>query len=102
MSSPKASSSAHTLDHPEFPDPEDEGEYVDHLLILYASETGNSQDVAERMGREVRRRGARCVLMSMDVFDVVSDANAASTRAETRVVGKYNHVRENMQSSFCI
>lgn len=64
MSSPRATSSACTLD-------DEDAEYIDHLLILYASETGNSQDVAERLGREVRRRGARCVLMSMDTFDVV-------------------------------
>jgi sulfite reductase alpha subunit-like flavoprotein len=65
MGSPRATTSAHTLDD------DDQPEYIDHLLILYASETGNSQDVAERLGREVRRRGRRCVLMSMDTFDVV-------------------------------
>lgn len=61
MASPIASSSSHTLDD----------EYIDHLLILYASETGASQDTAERVGREVRRRGRRCVVQSMDRYDVV-------------------------------
>lgn len=68
MSSPHASSSAHTLDDPQ---EQETPEHVQHLLILYASETGNAQDVAERMAREVRRRGRQCVLMSMDMFDVV-------------------------------
>ena len=66
MGSPRATTSAHTLDDDELP------EHIDHLLILYATETGNSQDVAERLGRDVRRKGGRCVLMSMDTFDVVS------------------------------
>lgn len=65
MASPAASSSSHTLDD----DPEDG--YVDRLLILFASETGNTQDAAERVGREIRRRGSRCVVQSMDRYDVV-------------------------------
>jgi sulfite reductase alpha subunit-like flavoprotein len=62
MASSIASSSSHTLDD----------ELVDHLLVLYASETGNAQDTAERVGREIRRRGRRCIVQSMDRYDVVS------------------------------
>jgi sulfite reductase alpha subunit-like flavoprotein len=45
---------------------------IDKVVILYASETGNSQDTAERVGREFRRYGKRCTVMSMELFDVVS------------------------------
>lgn len=43
-----------------------------HVTILYASETGNAQDVAERVGREFRRLGRGAVVLSMDTFDIVS------------------------------
>ena len=80
MGSPRATSSAHTLDDDELP----EHECIDHLLVLYATETGNSQDVAERLGREVRRRGGKCVLMSMDTFDVVRpSASCIYSRTES-------------------
>ncbi|KAF8399141.1 hypothetical protein HHK36_015006 [Tetracentron sinense] len=39
------------------------------LLILYASQTGNSLDAAERISREAERRGAPAVVISMDDFD---------------------------------
>lgn len=45
---------------------------VDRVLVLYASETGNAQDCAERVGREFRRKGRRCTVMSMDMFNIVS------------------------------
>lgn len=45
---------------------------IEKVMILYASETGNSQDTAERVGREFRRYGKRCTVMSMELFDVVS------------------------------
>jgi hypothetical protein len=45
---------------------------IEKVVILYASETGNSQDTAERVGREFRRYGKRCTVMSMELFDVVS------------------------------
>jgi sulfite reductase alpha subunit-like flavoprotein len=45
---------------------------VDRVVILYASETGNAQDTAERVGREFRRRGRAVTLLSMDMFDIVS------------------------------
>ncbi|ORY24115.1 putative NADPH-ferrihemo protein reductase [Naematelia encephala] len=41
-----------------------------HVTILYASETGNAQDTAERVGREFRRLGRQCVVLSMEMFDV--------------------------------
>lgn len=42
------------------------------LLILYASQTGNALDAAERVGREAERRGCSVVIRSMDDFDAVS------------------------------
>ncbi|XP_062205780.1 NADPH-dependent diflavin oxidoreductase 1-like isoform X2 [Phragmites australis] len=40
------------------------------LVILYASQTGNSMDVAERVGREAERGGCPTVdVLSMDRFD---------------------------------
>jgi sulfite reductase alpha subunit-like flavoprotein len=43
----------------------------DHVVILYASETGNTQDAAERVGREFRRNGRKAIVLSMDTFDIV-------------------------------
>ncbi|KMZ73527.1 hypothetical protein ZOSMA_146G00010 [Zostera marina] len=41
------------------------------ILILYASQTGNAMDAAERVGREAERRGCRsAVVLSMDSYDV--------------------------------
>lgn len=42
------------------------------LVILYATQTGNALDAAERIGREAERRGCRITLCSMDEFDAVS------------------------------
>uniref|UniRef100_A0A1D1ZFR5 NADPH-dependent diflavin oxidoreductase 1 n=1 Tax=Anthurium amnicola TaxID=1678845 RepID=A0A1D1ZFR5_9ARAE len=40
------------------------------LLVLYASQTGNAQDAAERVGREAERRGCPSVaVLSVDEFD---------------------------------
>ncbi|KAJ4700667.1 NADPH-dependent diflavin oxidoreductase 1 [Melia azedarach] len=44
----------------------------ERLLILYASQTGNALDAAERVGREAERRGCPAVVRSMDDYDAVS------------------------------
>lgn len=41
-----------------------------HVLILYASETGDAQDVAERVARAFRQRHRRAVTTSMDAYNV--------------------------------
>lgn len=42
------------------------------LLILYASQTGNAMDAAERLGREAECRGCPTVsILSMDEFHPV-------------------------------
>lgn len=41
-----------------------------HVLILYASETGNAQDLAERTARAFRAAHRRAVCLSMDDYDV--------------------------------
>jgi sulfite reductase alpha subunit-like flavoprotein len=48
-----------------------EDDDLEKVLILFASETGNAQDTAERVGREIRRRGGRCTVQSMEDFDIV-------------------------------
>jgi sulfite reductase alpha subunit-like flavoprotein len=40
-------------------------------LILYATQTGNALDAAERMGREAERRGCSVHLLSLDQYDAV-------------------------------
>ncbi|THG13395.1 hypothetical protein TEA_018009 [Camellia sinensis var. sinensis] len=45
------------------------------LLILYASQTGNALDAAERLGREAERRGCPVTVLSMDDFDLSSLPN---------------------------
>ncbi|KAI0497053.1 hypothetical protein KFK09_023381 [Dendrobium nobile] len=50
------------------------------LLVLYASQTGNAMDVADRVGREAERGGCPSVdVLSMDAFD-------ASTLSKERMV----------------
>lgn len=46
------------------------------LLILYASQTGNAMDAAERLGREAERRGCPVAVLSTDQFDAVSRKSA--------------------------
>ncbi|KAG6843071.1 hypothetical protein H0H87_008161, partial [Tephrocybe sp. NHM501043] len=38
------------------------------LLILYATETGNAQDVADRIARQCRRIAFQCRVKSIDAF----------------------------------
>lgn len=37
------------------------------LLILYASQTGNAQDAAERVGREAERRGSPARVVDLGI-----------------------------------
>ena len=48
-----------------------------NLLILYGSQTGTAQDLAERIGRDAKRRLYRVRVCSMDAYDRVS--NCVST-----------------------
>lgn len=41
------------------------------LLVLYASQTGNALDAAERIGREAERRGCPALVLSMDDYNAV-------------------------------
>lgn len=41
-----------------------------HVVILYASETGNAQDVAERTARAFRAQHREAVLLSMAEYDI--------------------------------
>lgn len=40
------------------------------LLILYATQTGTAEDVAELLAREARRRGIASRAVSVDEYDV--------------------------------
>ena len=42
------------------------------LLILYGSQTGCAQDVAERMLRQAKRRHFKTRIYSMDAYDRVN------------------------------
>ncbi|XP_072792598.1 NADPH-dependent diflavin oxidoreductase 1 isoform X2 [Taeniopygia guttata] len=42
------------------------------LLVLFGSQTGTAQDVAERVGREARRRHLRCRVQALDSCDVAN------------------------------
>lgn len=42
------------------------------LLVLYGSQTGTAQDVAERVGRDGRRRHFRVRVLAMDTYNMVS------------------------------
>ena len=41
------------------------------LLVLYASQTGTAQDVAERIGRDAKRRHFAVKVFAMDGYDKV-------------------------------
>ena len=41
------------------------------LVIFYGSQTGNAEDVAERIGREAERRHLDAAIISMDTYDPV-------------------------------
>lgn len=41
------------------------------LLILYGSETGCAQDVAETLGRQARRRHFKIRILAMDDYEKV-------------------------------
>jgi sulfite reductase alpha subunit-like flavoprotein len=41
------------------------------VVILYATQTGNALDAAERMAREAERRACPHLLLSIDQYDVV-------------------------------
>ena len=41
------------------------------LLVLYATQTGNAMDAAERIGREAERRACPVSLLPIDQFDPV-------------------------------
>lgn len=49
------------------------------LLVLYASQTGNAMDAAERIGREAERGGCPAIhVLSIDRFDAVSHSRTVS------------------------
>ena len=56
------------------------------VLVLFASETGNAQDTAERVGREIRRRGGRCTVQSMEDFDIVRNLDLMTLRLRTELI----------------
>ena len=41
------------------------------LLVLYGSQTGTAQDVAERVGREAKRRHFAARVVAMDEYERV-------------------------------
>nr|XP_051694856.1 NADPH-dependent diflavin oxidoreductase 1 isoform X1 [Oryctolagus cuniculus] len=45
------------------------------LLVLFGSQTGTAQDVAERLGREARRRRLGCRVQALDSYAVVNLIN---------------------------
>ncbi|XP_006001477.1 NADPH-dependent diflavin oxidoreductase 1 isoform X2 [Latimeria chalumnae] len=45
------------------------------LLVLYGSQTGTAQDVAERVGREAKRRRFTCRVDSLDSYSVANLIN---------------------------
>lgn len=42
------------------------------LLVLFGSQTGTAEEVAERLGREARRRHLRCRVQALDSYPVVN------------------------------
>lgn len=42
------------------------------ICILYGSQTGTAQEVAERIGREAKRRHFSTKVLPLDKYDIVS------------------------------
>ena len=42
------------------------------LVVLYGSQTGTAQDVAERIGRDAKRRHFAVKVLAMDSYNKVS------------------------------
>lgn len=42
------------------------------MSVLYGSQTGTAQEVAERIGREAKRRYLSASVLALDDYDVVS------------------------------
>jgi sulfite reductase alpha subunit-like flavoprotein len=42
-----------------------------NLVVFYGSQTGNAQDVAERIGREAAHQKLDATVISMDTYDPV-------------------------------
>ena len=47
------------------------------LLVLYATESGNSLDVAERVARQARRRHFHTRVVAMDDYPLVWELDSA-------------------------
>lgn len=45
------------------------------ISVLYGSQTGTAQEVAERIGREAKRRYLSASVLALDDYDVVSWIN---------------------------
>ena len=45
------------------------------ISVLYGSQTGTAQEVAERIGREAKRRHLSASVLALDDYDVVSWSN---------------------------
>ncbi|KAM6316409.1 NADPH-dependent diflavin oxidoreductase 1 isoform 5-T5 [Podargus strigoides] len=45
------------------------------LLVLFGSQTGTAQDIAERIGREAKRRHFQCRVEALDSYDVANLIN---------------------------
>uniref|UniRef100_A0A8C8DG80 Flavodoxin-like domain-containing protein n=1 Tax=Oryzias sinensis TaxID=183150 RepID=A0A8C8DG80_9TELE len=45
---------------------------IPSLLVLYGSQTGTAQDVAQRIGRQAQRRRLPVRVMALDRYAVVS------------------------------
>ncbi|KAG9158822.1 hypothetical protein Leryth_013706 [Lithospermum erythrorhizon] len=61
---------AHTVaDSIDYPKKENMGEKMNKILVLYATQSGNAFDAAERIGREAERRGCPYAVLSVDDYD---------------------------------
>lgn len=61
------------------------------LLVLYGSQTGTAQDVAERVGREGRRRHFRTQVTAMDEYDKVNHSVITSMAHVAQVNDTFLH-----------
>lgn len=59
---------------------DDDDKIERRFTILYGSQTGNAQDVAERISRQARRRRIKTSVFSMDEYDIVSNIESKASK----------------------
>ena len=65
---------------------DDESEVTRKLVVLYGSQTGTAEEVAERIGREARRRFIVPNVLAMDDYNIVCTLSSHDLQASQHML----------------